>query len=212
MANTISDIVDRIHYPSVAGKPSDDLRRFGSREWLRDKILDARADIIRQWKGKTPPQDYYQTTCCLKLACKPFICDGIDSGITLKTITLPSVISELGMDKAIRFFGPVDRSYNIAISNTAVNIHAETIWGNQSGAYATLSGNIATIHNLPPNVTGGYFCLESINYNPSEIEECNDDTFPVPGGIIEQIIKKVQFDVANYLARMKQDKKNDSNE
>ncbi|MEE8327940.1 MAG: hypothetical protein V3R32_04000 [Nitrosomonadaceae bacterium] len=157
-------------------------------------MYDVRATLLKEEYEKNKKTNFnsFSSECCLNVVCKEIECDGIKSGDTEYTVTIPRLLDALGRD-AIKYFGTVDKKNNFQYLSYQGFQHsgASTYTGNVPGY--SIIGETIYLKNLPTDALK-YVCMIAIFEKPLILCKPED---PFPMG--EHLIHKLQLLVIKQL-------------
>jgi len=202
MGKPLRNIVESIKEELSRYKITDDFAIDD--EYLKDKVNDVRASLIREaYRSGMIDEKYYQQMCCLEVECSEVGCEisgvTIPSGIKVWYTDLPTLVQDIA-DKDIKYFGlmGLTSKWSRISMESFLNLEGN-IWSSTSTVY-TMVGNRIYIKNLP--TTGVKFvCLVGILYNP--VESCDfdiNDDYPVPSDLTLQMLVKKDIMSTGFIA------------
>lgn len=161
-------------------------------ELVYDEIDKQRAVAIDEEFRRMRNMDaqFFQEVCCLKTECNPIICEGLESGDSEFSVTLPELLTVDGYTM-IRYFGGTDKQSNYSEVTLQQNTVKDGLLYAKKGTTYVRIGNRAIIYN-PPTCGLKYTCLVAILANPrnsgcSKLTE--NDPYPLP----EKVIARVEY-------------------
>lgn len=155
-------------------------------ELVYDEIHKCRTYVM--WedfkKSKAIDDSFYQIIRCLETACRPLICDGIDSGDSEIYVTLPKIVDIDGLP-LIKYFGTVDLQIPFNAADVLAAIYGRAdVYGKNPPTYTRI-GTEAIIKD-PPTCPIKYLGLVAVLENPTTgcKKDYLEEEYPLPSRLI----------------------------
>ena len=127
MWTPIRKLADAIRNDVVSGLRGLHQNMSMSMEQLEDEIVNERLAIIKEYtlKGISLGQDLYLSINCIPVDCKQMDncpCNKEVCGTPIAHFEIPQILSDMGLNRAIKYIGSTDRQNSFLVYSSALDI------------------------------------------------------------------------------------------